>query len=228
MTDLTRNTKNADKVHPMCECGESHDVDCLFYDEWLDPNVRDEDIAAIAGKYTLPGMMTTTVGSLSSENKSYLWQSSCTHNMSPFVLPSGSTVYASAWRDVPSKRIAPDVGVYFDTSWFPADGFAYAVGWQDYGLPTISDADVARTARAVLNHLEYGEVVEVGCLGAHGRTGTFLALLVIMDSMGTGHQYGAKRAIEYVRDNHCFSAIETKGQESWLRRMSGKLRRGDI
>jgi protein-tyrosine phosphatase len=213
------------KPHTMCDCGDEHDVDCFFYDEWYDQNIPNSAFTS-----QLPDMnrlpIVSTTGELS--KSSFLWTSHCRHNQSPFVLPSGSTVYASAWRDVPMKRTPPDVGVYFDTSWFPADCFAYAVGWQDYGLPTISDLDVARTARAVLNHLDYGDRVEVGCLGAHGRTGTFLALLTIMDSLDTSGAYGAKRAVQYVRDNHCYEAIETKGQETWLRRMSGKLRRGDI
>ena len=223
---------NPNSSHPMCDCPTFHDRQCFFYDEEIDgPESRfamppasslyeDDDYRPTTALTSMPGGTTSTT-------TSYVW-SSCKHNMSPYVLPSGLTVHASAWRDVPYSRVAPDVGIYLDPSWFPADGFAYGLSWQDFGLPTVSDHVVLRTARATLAHLSYGETVEVGCLGAHGRTGTFLALLTILDSYDTPTVYGYRRAITAVRNGHCPSAIETKGQETYLRRMSGALKRGDI
>lgn len=229
-------------MHPMCDCPEFHHKSCFFYDEWIDASDDEIDEMLDTGRSygtveltankpigRNTGMVMPSTASSTKDADDWFWaKQSCKHNMSPLRLPSGATVYASAWRDIPYGRTAPDVGVYLDPSWFPADGFAYAIGWQDFGLPTIADADVVRTARAVLDHLEYGETVEVGCIGAHGRTGTFLALLVIMDSFRTSQTFGYKRAISYVRTNHCFSAIETRSQEQWIRRMSGLLVKGLI
>lgn len=200
-------------AHPMCDCPERHAKDCFFFDEWIDDGLEEP---------VLPLALLSGAGN-------DWWRSSwtkCHHNMSPVVLPSGLTVYASAWKSVPYDRTPPDVGCYFDASWFPTESFAYVIGWPDFGLPSIPDADVMRTARAVLQHAEYGEAVEVGCLGAHGRTGTFLALLVMLDSRNTSDVHGYKRAISYVREHHCSEAIETKSQEQYIRRMSAKLLKG--
>lgn len=232
--DMADSNPIPNSAHPMCDCPTYHHKSCFFYDEWIDGDDAEIERMLDSGESFGTTQLTAnrpigaTSTALSTTGATSFWtpSHSCKHNMSPFTLPSGSVVYASAWRDVPYGRTAPDVGVYFDPSWFPADGFAYAVGWQDFGLPTITDSDVVRTAQAVLNHLAYGETVEVGCIGAHGRTGTFLALLTLMDSENTATRFGHKRAITYVRDNHCYSAIETESQERWIRRISGKLAKG--
>jgi hypothetical protein len=203
----------------MCDCqGYSHHRDCLFFDELIDD---DSDIMLMSSNGDAQSTAIRVLG-----GSSALYQiESCHHDLDEVTLPSGLTLYASAWSAVAWKRdYTPDVGVYFDSSWMPTDCFSYMIGWQDYGLPTVPAQDVVRLARAVLNHAEWGEVVEVGCLGAHGRTGTFLAICTILDSPS----YGYKRAIAHVRDNHCKKAVETQSQETYVKRISGMLRRGEV
>ncbi len=51
-------------------------------------------------------------------------------------------------------------------------------------------------------------MVEVGCLGGHGRTGTALACLAVL----TGTP--ANEAVAWVRANYCAHAVETEAQEA--------------
>lgn len=54
-------------------------------------------------------------------------------------------------------------------------------------------------------------IVEIGCLGGHGRTGTGLACLAVL--------VGAPRdpAVSWVRENYCSLAVETSVQEDLVR-----------
>ncbi|GBD19820.1 hypothetical protein HRbin28_00254 [bacterium HR28] len=54
-------------------------------------------------------------------------------------------------------------------------------------------------------------VTVFACCGGHGRTGTALAAMLIARGMDP------EEAIEYVRRMHCRLAIETPGQEAYLR-----------
>lgn len=56
--------------------------------------------------------------------------------------------------------------------------------------------------------LEEGKKVHCGCIGGHGRTGTFLSALV--------SKFGEKDAITYVRDNYCKRVVESAGQVKFL------------
>lgn len=51
----------------------------------------------------------------------------------------------------------------------------------------------------------------IACIGGHGRTGTALAALLIASGMD------ATLAIATVRQHHCNKAIETAGQEAYLK-----------
>ena len=61
--------------------------------------------------------------------------------------------------------------------------------------------------------LEAGRKVHVGCIGGHGRTGTFLAALVSL--------FGEKDAIAYVRKNYCERAVESTEQVTFLKQHFG-------
>lgn len=60
--------------------------------------------------------------------------------------------------------------------------------------------------------LKQGKKVHAGCIGGHGRTGTFLAALVF-------HVTGRKDAIAYVREHYCHKAVESKQQIEFLVKM---------
>lgn len=61
--------------------------------------------------------------------------------------------------------------------------------------------------------LEAGLKVHCGCIGGHGRTGTFLAALVA--------SYGEQDAITYVRENYCHKAVESTEQIKFLKEHYG-------
>jgi hypothetical protein len=62
----------------------------------------------------------------------------------------------------------------------------------------------------VAEQLEDGKRIHVGCIGGHGRTGTFLAALVSL------YEDLTDDPIAYVREHHCKKAVESKDQIDFL------------
>jgi len=146
----------------------------------------------------------------------------CTHWRQPFDLVAG-TVLASAWFDRPGNpdRWTPDVGLYLDGDW--AGGRIFSTpGWRPPFVPR-PDAELVlfpwpdfgpprepRRFRAallwLLERLSADAVTEIGCAGGHGRTGTTLAALLVLE--GTS----PVRAVNRVRSTYCSEAIESEEQ----------------
>ena len=61
-----------------------------------------------------------------------------------------------------------------------------------------------------LDRARGGELVEIGCLGGHGRTGTALACLAILTGIP------ADEAVPWVRANYCARGVETIEQEAFV------------
>lgn len=141
------------------------------------------------------------------------WGTECYHYQTEFNLPSGVTLYASRLHDHDPQEgdIIPDMGCYLSPSWIP-DTIAYHIGWEDLGLPYIPIWQVLYIARDLMRLARDDFRVEIGCIGGHGRTGTMLAIMVMMDEPGLTHE----QAIQYVRHHYCSQAIETVEQEKWL------------
>uniref|UniRef100_A0A7C5RUB2 Tyrosine specific protein phosphatases domain-containing protein n=1 Tax=Thermomicrobium roseum TaxID=500 RepID=A0A7C5RUB2_THERO len=78
--------------------------------------------------------------------------------------------------------------------------------WEDMGVPPVGLAFWEK-----LWELLPEGVTVFACAGGHGRTGTALAAMLIARGMSV------EEAIEYVRRKHCPHAIETRGQEEYLR-----------
>ncbi len=66
--------------------------------------------------------------------------------------------------------------------------------------------------------LERGDTVEVGCIGGHGRTGTFLAALLVKVERLDGDE-----AVKRVKDAYCSEAVETPGQRGMVRSLATAL-----
>ena len=64
------------------------------------------------------------------------------------------------------------------------------------------------------NQLQLGKLIHAGCIGGHGRTGTFLAAVTKVFT-------GEKDAITYVRDNYCKKAVESDEQSRFLEKHFG-------
>ncbi len=128
----------------------------------------------------------------------------------PVAFADGTVVTAVSFggADPYARSEPPDFGLYLDDRWQPPWPHAH-LDWPDFGVPDLAPLiaaleDVRRRSRA-------GERVEVGCYGAHGRTGTALACLAIL----AGEP--AADAVELVRAAYCELAVETDEQAAFVR-----------
>ena len=144
---------------------------------------------------------------------------SCTHAMSSFDVGANKKVYLSAIRDVDKAKLIPDVGVYLDQSWMRnrVAGLGKTpimyLGWPD--MSTLPMEWLTPAVKRANWYVKQDLKVEIGCIGGHGRTGTFLACLLVYRMGITG-----SRAIQLVRTGHCKRAIETPSQEDLIIRFS--------
>ncbi len=84
--------------------------------------------------------------------------------------------------------------------------------WPDFRLPS-SDTDAREALGEVWDRAET-ERVEVACWGGHGRTGTALACLAVLDGVP------ADEAVDFVRRHYRARAVETPGQRRYVRRFA--------
>jgi protein-tyrosine phosphatase len=84
------------------------------------------------------------------------------------------------------------------------------IQWPDFGLPSDRAAadDAMREAWARAEH----ERVEIACAGGHGRTGTALACLAVLDGLP------GRQAVAYVRQHYAAQAVETPWQHRYVTR----------
>jgi hypothetical protein len=121
-------------------------------------------------------------------------------------LADGTSVTAVSFLagDPYSRDTAPEFGLYLDARWDPPWPHEH-VAWPDFGVPV--DADELRASlQQLLDRARGADIVEIGCVGGHGRTGTALACLAVL----TGTP--ADEAVDWVRANYCSSAVETQEQ----------------
>ena len=154
----------------------------------------------------------------------------CWHHMTPFTFKSyeydSYTVHlsgSSAISHDPGVKELPTVGVYMDDTWLQdrlasntntevdlSQPASLYIGWRDF-----DSLDVALLEEAIEWLMPYldrpDSIIEIACMGGHGRTGTYLASLMVR--LG----WGPTDAIEYIRNNYCKKAIETKPQEELIR-----------
>ena len=152
----------------------------------------------------------------------------CDHHLVPFKFDGKDGSYtvhltgSSSLKSTPSISELPTVAVYLDEGWFrgriasntshdldmtqPATLY---IGWPDFGV-----VDVGILADGVewvipFVHNEKS-IIEIACIGGHGRTGTFLAAIMIREG------WAVVDAMEYIHGGYCTKAIETKTQEVLL------------
>ncbi|KKL95945.1 hypothetical protein LCGC14_1849510 [marine sediment metagenome] len=156
-------------------------------------------------------------------------------------------VSASSDRPTPTERAAkkeneqpilPDYGLYFAT-----DRTGYGVGWgakvqttpdfptNELGLVTAyprlfydwvdmgapRGPIVIKLVAWAVEKIKSGVKLDLGCFGGHGRTGTFLALL-LMEIEGLT----AAEAMKEVWTRHCEQAIETYVQKKFIYEFNGE------
>lgn len=132
------------------------------------------------------------------------------HHRTPVTLPDGAVITAVSFdaADPYARDREPDFGLYLDRRWQPPWSHAH-VDWPDFGVPD-DTAVVTAALEDLLGRARAGERVEIGCLGAHGRTGTALAALGVLSGVP------ADDAVRWVRAAYCDRAIETPEQEAFV------------
>jgi len=124
------------------------------------------------------------------------------------TFPDGTRVRAVGLADRREDDPERAFGLYLDEHWaptWPAD----LVAWPDFGLPEESEVAAQQIADA-FGRARRGELVEVGCLGGSGRTGTALACMAILAGVAPAE------AVAWVREAYRPQAVETAEQEAWV------------
>jgi hypothetical protein len=124
------------------------------------------------------------------------------------VFPDGSRVRASSILDRRVDDPERTYGLYADPRWeptWPAD----VIAWPDFGLPEHPEIAAQQITRA-FDRARRGELIEVGCLGGRGRTGTMLACMAVLAGVPSAD------AVEWVRATYRPEAVETADQERWV------------
>jgi hypothetical protein len=129
------------------------------------------------------------------------------------VFPDGTAVEARGLRDRREDAPERDFGLYMDPAWAPTWP-AELIEWEDFGLPADPD-HAAGQIRAAFERARASELVEVGCAGGLGRTGTVLGCMAILGGVASAD------AVGWVRANYDERAIETEEQEAFVERFAG-------
>jgi hypothetical protein len=125
------------------------------------------------------------------------------------VLLDGTTIWAVSFNDRPYERdTEPDYGIYLDEQWDPPWPHE-TIDWQNFGLPRDPERMKESLDRA-LARARSGQRVEIGCLGAHGRTGTAVGYLALQTGLD-------EDPVDWVRRVYCRNAVETEVQMVFLR-----------
>ena len=128
--------------------------------------------------------------------------------MAIVTFPDGSRVRASSLAERDSDDPERAYGLYLDGHWEPTWP-AEIVVWPDFGLPDEPEI-AARQISGAFRRAQGGELVEVGCLGGSGRTGTVLACMAVLAGVP------AEEAVPWVRGVYRPQAVETAEQEAWV------------
>lgn len=171
-----------------------------------------------------------------------VWLPDCRHWRQPFELQDGLTIFASAWLDKPDHAGPlspggfsghPDVGFYLDAKWAsstivaspgaklpfaraPRDrGQVVIYPWEDWGVPD-NITGLRRALMWLQEQVHEGKVVEIGCMGGHGRTGTALACVLLLQGVN------AKKAINRIWNSYCDEAIESQRQIEFINAFAKK------
>jgi len=123
-------------------------------------------------------------------------------------LPSGRLVRGRALsRPLPSGLV-PTFAVYLLAKSPPSTPWESRwLRWADFWLP--SDRSQARAVLAEVWDRALNARVEIACGGGHGRTGTALACLAVLDGVP------AAQAVAFVRRHYDAHAVETPWQRRY-------------
>lgn len=143
----------------------------------------------------------------------------CRHQQQSVTLPNKTIVYASSYHRDRGKDEIPTLGIYLDGMWEP-DTMAFLIGCPDFGTPIPAPWQVLHIAKEGLKLAEKELIVEIGCIGGHGRTGLMLGVMALL----TMDQPNGKEAVNYIRKEYCEKAIESSRQEWYLDGIAAELK----
>lgn len=131
-------------------------------------------------------------------------------------LPSGRLVRGRGLRRPLADGPCPTFGVYLLDQQPPAVPWESRwLRWPDFGLP--ADPAAVLPALAEAWQRTATERVEIACAGGHGRTGTALACLAILDGLPS------RKAVAFVRNHYHRHAVETFQQRRYVSRFRGQI-----
>lgn len=139
----------------------------------------------------------------------------CRHYHQEVYLNDATSVFCSSMNNDRKHggetQPVPDFGLYADYGWRPWWRNEF-INWPDFKLPVDYDMAFEQIDSAYQRILK-GEVVEIGCIGGHGRTGTMLACLYAL----ANQEMDGSKVIEWVRSTYCPQAIEGVSQEWFVK-----------
>ena len=124
------------------------------------------------------------------------------------TFPDGTRIRASPISERRDDDPERGYGLYCDAQWNPTWP-ATVIDWPDFGLPADPEA-AATDIAAAFDRARRGELVEVGCLGGRGRTGTVLACMAVLAGVPRDE------AVPWIRQAYRREAVETPAQEEWV------------
>ena len=133
--------------------------------------------------------------------------------MALVTFPDGTRVRASPISERQRDDSERAFGLYLDQQWDPT-WEACVIDWPDFGLPEDPEAAAGDIA-AAFDRARSGELVEVGCLGGRGRTGTALACMAVLAGVP------GEEAVAWIRQAYRPEAVETPQQEEWVQWFAG-------
>ena len=133
--------------------------------------------------------------------------------MALVTFPDGTRVRASPISERQADDPERAFGLYLDKQWNPTWP-SCVIDWPDFGLPEDPKAAAGDIA-AAFDRARRGELVEVGCLGGTGRTGTVLACMAVLAGVP------GEEAVTWVRQAYRPEAVETREQKEWVRWFAG-------
>jgi protein-tyrosine phosphatase len=123
--------------------------------------------------------------------------------------PDGTRVRASSISERSVDDPERTFGLYLDAHWEPTWP-ATVIDWADFGIAENPELAAQQIVDA-FGRARSGELVEVGCLGGSGRTGTVLACMAVLSGVPP------EEAVAWVRASYRPEAVETSDQEAWVR-----------
>lgn len=124
------------------------------------------------------------------------------------TFPDGSRVRGSSLSERRADDLERSFGLYLDAGWEPSWP-AEVIEWKDFGLPEDPESAAVKIEAAFMR-ARNGELVEVGCRGGTGRTGTVLSCMAVLAGVPP------EKAVEWVRSAYRAEAVETPEQEEWV------------